>query len=257
MAAIDVPEISLAEQSSIVDCLDRISDKIALNREINRNLEAMARQLYDYHFTRSNTWPVLTLGELCSFKNGINYSKDEIGNKFKIINVRNISATSFLLNGETFDEISIPSSKAKKYILSDKDIIIARSGCPGTTRLYVDNPEDVLFCGFIICCTPNDSKLRYYLTYQLKNLEGTSATTSGGSILQNVSQDTLKMIKIPIPSIEKIDAFNIALQPIITKMRTVIGEILTLTNIRDELLPLLMNGQVSVRPQEVNCDLVA
>lgn len=38
LAAIDVPEISLADQGSIVDCLDRISDKIALNREINRNL---------------------------------------------------------------------------------------------------------------------------------------------------------------------------------------------------------------------------
>lgn len=38
-------------------------------------------------------WEVKRLGEVCDFRNGINYDKNEIGNKsYKIVNVRNISA---------------------------------------------------------------------------------------------------------------------------------------------------------------------
>ena len=98
-------------------------------------------------------WEVRQLGNLCSFRNGINYTKDEVGESYSIVNVRNISATSIILDTEHFDVITIPSSKASKYILTKKDIIIARSGCPGATRL-LQIPNNTLFCGFIICCTP-------------------------------------------------------------------------------------------------------
>ena len=200
---------------------------IAKRLPINHNLEAMAKQLYDYWFVQFDfpdengkpykssggkmvwneklkreipeDWKVAQLGNLCSFRNGINYAKDEIGEPYAIVNVRNISATSILLDGEDFDVITIPLSKATNYILTEKDIVIARSGCPGSTRL-LHTSNKTLFCGFIICCTPIEEYLRNYITLFLKILEGSSATTSGGSILQNVSQDTLKSLWIILPS---------------------------------------------------------
>ncbi len=45
------------------------------------------------------------------------------------------------------------------------------------------------------------------------------------------------------------------LEPILSKKRQIEVEIKALIQERDELLPLLMNGQVSVMPSEVNCDL--
>ena len=56
-------------------------------------------------------WEVRQLGNLCSFRNGINYTKDEVGESYSIVNVRNISATSIILDTEDFDVITIPSSK--------------------------------------------------------------------------------------------------------------------------------------------------
>ena len=42
----------LEEQKRIASILSALDNKIALNREINQNLEAMAKQLYDYWFVQ-------------------------------------------------------------------------------------------------------------------------------------------------------------------------------------------------------------
>ena len=261
------------EQNKLVSILALIDRKIELNCAINQNLEAMAKQFYDYWFVQfdfpnENGKPYKSCGgkmvwneklkreipscfnianmeKLCKFRNGINYSKDETGNDFQIVNVRNISSSKILLDGEDFDTITVPMTKAENYLLKSEDIIIARSGCPGSTRLLI-SPTNTLFCGFIICCTPHNSSMRNYLTYCLKQLEGTNATTSGGSILQNVSQDTLKGLPIVVPNKQIINKFNETIELIFTRILNCLKETKAFTKQRDELLPLLMNGQVSV-----------
>lgn len=280
LLSVDVVLPPLKEQKRIGSMLANIDRKIALNRAINHNLEAMAKQLYDYWFVQFDFpdangkpykssggkmvwneklkreipegWEVAQLGNLCSFRNGINYAKDEIGEPYAIVNVRNISATSILLDGEDFDVITIPLSKATNYILTEKDIVIARSGCPGSTRL-LHTSNKTLFCGFIICCTPIEEYLRYYVTLFLKMLEGSSATTSGGSILQNVSQDTLKSLWVILPPIKLLMIFDGFLKDLIDLLYSNSMTIKHLTKLRDSLLPLLMNGQVKVGAER-NCD---
>ena len=273
LSAIDIEYLPLEKQNQIVAYLASIDEKIKVNRQINDNLEAMAKQLYDYWFVQfdfpneegkpykssggamvwneklkreiPSCFEVVNMGKLCDFRNGINYSKDETGNDYQIVNVRNISSSRILLDGEDFDVITVPTSKAENYVLKPDDIIIARSGCPGSTRLLLSS-ANTLFCGFIICCSPNDSSMRNYLVYCLKQLEGTNATTSGGSILQNVSQDTLKGLHVIVPKKQIIDKFNKTIELIFARMLNCLKESKALTKQRDELLPLLMNGQASV-----------
>ena len=265
------PDITI--QRKIASIWTSYDQKIHLNSVINDNLEAMAKQLYDYWFVQfdfpneegkpykssggamvwneklkreiPSCFEVVNMGKLCDFRNGINYSKDETGNDYQIVNVRNISSSRILLDGEDFDVITVPTSKAGNYVLKPDDIIIARSGCPGSTRLLL-SPANTLFCGFIICCSPNDSSMRNYLVYCLKQLEGTNATTSGGSILQNVSQDTLKGLHVIVPEKQIIDKFNKTIELIFARMLNCLKESKALTKQRNELLPLLMNGQASI-----------
>ena len=265
------PDITI--QRKIASIWTSYDQKIHLNSVINDNLEAMAKQLYDYWFVQfdfpneegkpykssggamvwneklkreiPSSFEVVNMGKLCDFRNGINYSKDETGNDYQIVNVRNISSSRILLDGEDFDVITVPTSKAENYVLKPDDIIIARSGCPGSTRLLL-SPANTLFCGFIICCSPNDSRMRNYLVYCLKQLEGTNATTSGGSILQNVSQDTLKGLHVIVPEKQIIDKFNKTIELIFARMLNCLKESKALTKQRNELLPLLMNGQASI-----------
>ena len=67
----------------------------------------------------------------------------------------------------------------------------------------------------------------------------------------------LKEMHIIIPSQKVADEFVDVIKPLFDKWTDNVMQIAQLTKQRDELLPLLMNGQVSVMPPEVNCDLYA
>ena len=163
-----------------------------------------------------------------------------------IVNVRNISASTLLLNKEEMDLISLPSNLADRYLVQKNDILIARSGSPGSVRLIIDN-DDVIYCGFIIHCLPFDENMRYFLTFSLKKYEGTSATKTGGSILQNVSQDTLKALRFPIPPKNVLKQFNKQIVQLINLMQLSNKENQELASLRGFLLPMLMNGQVTFK----------
>ena len=263
------------EQVKIGDMLYNLEKKIQINRKINDNLEHQLEDIYSYWFTQfdfpdtigqpykvaggamlwneklkreiPSGWDVKSLGELCSFRNGINYDKSVAGNKtYRIINVRNISSSSIVLDEKDLDEICLPQKQGDKYCVANDSIIVARSGIPGATRILHKPSDNTIFCGFIICCTPVDKALQYYLTFYLKQLEGSSATQTGGSILQNVSQDTLSSLLVPVPPLPLITKFNeVALQTI-ELIYANTNEINELRNLRNWLLPMLMNGQATV-----------
>lgn len=265
----------LKVQENIFDILNTISIKIENNNKIISELESMAKAIYDYWFLQfefpnedgkpykssggkmvwneelkreiPEGWQVHNISDLCTLGNGINYDKKAVGDKtYKIVNVRDISASSLLINKEAMNEISLPSSLANKYLVNKNDILIARSGTPGAVRLVLDT-DNVIYCGFIIHCLPNNLEDRFYLTFTLKRYEGTNATKTGGSILQNVSQDTLKSLTIPLPSKNALLGFNTKLKPLIDKMQLCIEENNQLASLRDFLLPMLMNGQVTFK----------
>ena len=60
---------------------------------------------------------------------------------------------------------------------------------------------------------------------------------------------------IIVPSQAVTDEFSKVIEPVFTEWTSQIFEVIQLSKQRDELLPLLMNGQVSVMQPEVNCDL--
>ena len=263
------------EQVRIGDMLYAVECKIQKNKEINDYLEQQLQLLYDYWFTQYNfpnedgqpykasnglmvwnkminhlipaDWKVKPLGTICSFRNGINYDKNVDGNTiYKIINVRNISSSTLFLDESNFDEICLPKQQGDKYYVSDDSIIIARSGIPGATRILCNPSSNIIFCGFIICCTPSDNTLQNYLTLYLRQFEGSSATQTGGSILKNVSQETLKNLIVPIPPQSLLNQFNDSILPIYNLINSNTKENVQLITLRDWLLPMLMNGQTTI-----------
>lgn len=76
-----------------------------------------------------------------------------------------------------------------------------------------------------------------------------------GSVQQQLTVPELSNFIIPYPTPTEIQKYDILTTPILEVLHSNKTEIMRLQNIRDELLPLLMNGQVSVMPTAVNCDL--
>ena len=275
----------LPTQKSIAKVLSDLDAKIELNNKINRELEAMAKTLYDYWFVQFDFpvrtlsgvegykssggkmvynaelkreipegWAVKKLGDLGDFKNGVNYDPSNPGEiACPIINVRNISASSFFIKNEDLDIIYLRESDVRKYSVNAGSIIIARSGIPGATRMISDIAENTLYCGFAIHYSLNNLGFKIPVFFFLKSLEEHIQSGSGGTILKNVNQGTLNALKIVLPKEDStVSKFNNLIEPIFGKITNVQKQNQHLTTLRDWLLPMLMNGQVTVRQAHGN-----
>lgn len=248
--------------------LSRVNNSI-----INDYLEEMAKTIYDYWFVQfdfpdengkpykstggkittsnnhkfPNDWRIVSISDVCALKNGINYEKGVDGDEsYTIVNVRDITSSSLFINCDSCDTLLLPSVLANKYLITNDTILIARSGTPGAIRLVQNKICNVIYCGFIIAATPNDASYRDYLAFTLKKYEGSNATQTGGSILKNVSQDTLNSLSIIYPPVNIVDKFNGIIKPLLDKITANNNEISRLINLRNWLLPMLMNGQAAI-----------
>ena len=272
---VSYPE-DIEEQHRIALVLETITKRIENNNKINKELESMAKTIYDYWFLQfefpnedgkpykssdgkmvwseelkreiPEGWKVKRIDDFGKLNNGINYNKNEVGDKsYKIVNVRNISETSLLLSKTKMDDIVLTARTADNYLLKENDILIARSGIPGAVRILNNDIENTIYCGFIICLRLASDLYRRYLVYKLKDYENTTATTSGGTIMQNGSQSTLKSIKLAVPEKRYILKFNEKIDSIWSNMQNNEKENQALVSLRNFLLPLLMNGQVGFK----------
>lgn len=271
---------NISMQKKISSVLFALDEKISLNKKINATLEDMAKTLYDYFFVQFDFpdengkpykisggkmifspelnrniplgWQVKKISDFGNLKNGINYEKKTVGDKiFKIVNVKNISESKFSILTETLDDINLPSKNAENYLTTEEDILIARSGTPGAVRIITGKNKSVIFCGFIICLKLNDKIFKNYLVLTLQKNYEIIATKSAGTILQNITQDTLKNFLLVTPPTKILEKFNAKIEPIISKINENLQENNLLEKLRDFLLPLLMNGQVGFEEEKI------
>lgn len=271
---------SLYEQKSISKILSDLDSKIEINIEMNKTLESLVQAIFkrwfvDFEFPfdfaqgKPNEkgkpymssggkmvdselgkipegWTVSNLGDGGTFKNGINYLRDETGDTdFFIANVRDIANNKLLLK-ESLDKIQINLSKAKEYLLQEKDILIARSASPGEISLVLGDLEKVIYSGFSIryrLSNPNNYLFIFHIMQGLKtNLQNYSI----GTTLQSVNQETLKNMKFILPSDETLKEFNKISKQMLNKTLSNLQQNRELSQIRDSLLPRLMSGKIRV-----------
>ena len=265
----------LATQEQCFNVLNLIDQKIQINNQINRELEDMAKTLYDYWFVQFDFpdqngkpykssggkmvynpelkreipegWRVEKLGDVAKFKNGINYEKTSSGSeKIKIINVRNISSSTIFVNQTDLDEISLENDKSTNFIVNEGMILITRSGIPGATRLVSELEAKTVYSGFIIASEVNDLIFKNLIFYYLKNVEEVLKNQSAGTIMKNISQSVLTDMVISLPPQNVLLKFNSIIDNLLEQMKNVQRQNQELTQLRDWLLPMLMNGQVKV-----------
>ena len=269
-----VPQFN-KELHNRIKILLNIDQKIQINNQINQELEAMAKTLYDYWFVQFDFpdqngkpykssggkmiyhpelkreipegWGVEKLGELAQFKNGINYEKTSSGSeKVKIINVRNISSSTIFINQTDLDEIFLENDKSTNFIVNEGMILITRSGIPGATCLVSELEAKTVYSGFIIASEVNDLINKNLIFYYLKHVEEVLKNQSAGTIMKNISQSVLTDMAVSLPPQNLLLKFNLIIDNLLEQMKNVQRQNQELTQLRDWLLPMLMNGQVKV-----------
>ena len=267
-------------QKRIAAILSKIDRKIELNRAINQNLEAMAKQLYDYWFVQfdfpnEEGKPYKSSGDKMVWNEKL---KREIPEGWDISLIKDIATTYSggtpkSTNIEYYDngEIAwINSGELNSPIITKTTNYITKCGLENSSaKLYPSNSilgamygatagkvslltfeacSNQAVCGVI----PTIENMLYYVYFHISSLYSHFITLSTGSARDNISQDTIKNILLPIPTRNILKLFDEKIGSIYQTIVNNYQQIDSLTKQRDELLPLLMNGQVSV-----NSDLSA
>ena len=265
---------SIEEQKRIGEHFSNIDRKIELNRAINHSLEAMAKQLYDYWFVQfdfpdENGRPYKSSGGKMVWNEKL---KRDIPEGWKAAKVQDIAltysgGTPTSTNSDYYDEGNIPwvnSGDLNSPIITSTSYYITEKGFnrssarlypPKTilVALYGATAGKVSLLSFEACSNqavcgviPKENVMTTYIRYYLTSLYEQFKTLSSGSARDNISQDTIKNTALTIPQHELLKNYSEIVNPIINKIIANQHEIESLTKQRDELLPLLMNGQVSV-----------
>ena len=262
----EFPIFSPEQRKDIGKFITDIESKIAVNRQINDNLEAMAKQLYDYWFVQFDfpneegkpykssggkmVWNEnlkreipegwndgcfsdianITMGQS---PDGSSYNEDsegvifyqgstDFGIRFPSVRMYTTAPTRFAKQGDILMSVRAPVGAVN---IANTDCCIGRGLSAINSKI-----GSMTYIYFVI----------HYLKVRFDNLN--SAGTTFGSI----TKDDLHGLPIVIPSSDVIKMFESISKPIFDKQMNIGQEIENLTKQRDELLPLLMNGQVSV-----------
>ena len=237
---------SLEKQQAIISVLTAIDSKIQANTEINDNLYAQAKAIFDNHFINIDAipagWRKGNLLDIANYLNGLAMQKfrpqgHEIG--LPVLKIKE------LRQGSCDDSSELCSLSIKpEYIIHNGDVVFSWSG-----SLLVD-----IWCGgtcglnqhlFKVTSDVYD-KWFYYLwtAHHLARfiaIAADKATTMG-----HIKREELAKAEVLIPCEEDYTSFNSIMQPIFELIISNRIESRKLAALRDELLPKLMTGEIDV-----------
>ena len=254
LSAIDIEYLPLEKQNQIVASLASIDEKIKVNRQINDNLEAMAKQLYEYWFVQfdfpnEEGKPYKSSGGAMVWNEKL---KREIPQGWNILPISDIlDKYPTTKRYETKEYLQIGKypiiDQGDAYIVgftNENDNLLTRH----PAVLFGDHSTKVKFLDFDfargadgtqILYSSNDAVSQYYLYLVVSALQIPNPGYSRHF-------KYLKELPIVIPSLSIATKFVNIVKPLFEKWTKNIFNNIALTKQRDELLPLLMNGQPSV-----------
>ncbi len=279
---IKVPLRNEIQQQKIASILSTFDDKIELNNKINTELEQMTKTLYEYWFVQfdfpdENGKPYKTSGGIMHYNKEL---KREIPKDWEVKQLNDIilrSGTGLnprdnfeLGHGDNF-YITIKNVKGGKIIFDDTcdrvndealkiinkrsdlqvgDVLFTSIEPVGITYFIHEKPKNWNINESVFTIRPNYEKITSEYLYMLLSSEEMKAFTknaSAGSIHKGIRHTVLKTFKLPYKNKEITEDFSKIVSPIFKRIYMLDSENKKLAELRDWLLPMLMNGQVTIK----------
>jgi len=254
---IEFPFPPLPTQRRIAEILSALDDKIELNRQTNATLEAIAQTIFKEWFVNFNFpgatgemveselgmipygWRVLPLDEIADFLNGLalqNFPPENEEDYLPVIKIRELK------NGVSDSSERATSKIPDKYIIHDGDLIFSWSGTL-EVRYWVGG-EGALNQHLFKVTSPKYPLWFCYqwLLYHLadfRKIAEEKTTTMG-----HIKREHLSSALCLVPN--DLETLDIVIHPIIDKIIENSKENFSLVQMRDHLLPKLMNGEIEV-----------
>lgn len=241
---------NIEKQTKIAQILQTLDKKIIINRQINQNLEAMAKQLYDYWFVQFDFpneegkpykssggkmvwneklkreipegWDNCTLEYFLTIKNGRDH--------------KHLAEGLYPVYGSGGE-----MRRVKESLYRGESVLMPRKGTLNNI-MYIDEAfwtVDTMF--YSEMKIPHCAK---YIFFAIKDIDFTRWDSGTG--VPSMTASTLYNLTMIKPNKDLLKRFDKTIAPIFYKMKQIKVECEELIKQRNELLPLLMNDQVSV-----------
>ncbi len=251
----------LPTQQKIAAILSSLDDKIELNNKINTNLEQQAQALFKNWFVdfepfggkMPEGWKEIPLEELCTVVTK-GTTPTTLGKKFTEIGINFIKGES-ILDNHTFDLQKIShiddetNLMLKRSIIQPNDILFTIAGTLGRFA-FIDEtltPANTNQAVGIIRANPEIISPYYLYSFFIGNWHNDYYTKRIQQAVQaNLSLGTIKSLPIIIPDSQNLNKYTALIEPIFKQIKQLENENIKLANLRDTLLPKLMNGEIEV-----------
>lgn len=275
----DIPSLDI--QNDISNILYSIDKKIELNNKINSELEHFAKTLYEYWFVQfdfpdENERPYKSSGGKMIYneklKRNIPYewSVDNVkscithintglnprynfvlnNGNIKYITVKNLTTQGSIdfSNCDTIDEVA-QKTVHKRSDISKGDILFASIAPLGRCYLIQEEPQTWDINESVFSIRPKNTMPSEYLYMFLmsETFVKKAENSSTGSVFAGIRIKTLENMLMVIPDEKILKQFKEKISKILLQKYSKECENQELTSIRDFLLPMLMNGQVTIR----------
>lgn len=251
-------------QKKIANILDSVDDKIALNREMNKTLEAMAQAIF-------KSWFV----DFDPFKEG-EFIESELGMIPKGWEAKPLTDCTKVIGGGTpktsiseywngdipwFSVADAPSGSDVFVVETEKNI--TQEGLKNSSTKLLDAGTTIVTARGTVgkialagnAMTMNQScyalapidETPYFTYYLVSSSIVELKQKTHGSVFDTITKETLASIQVVMPSIDAIKEFESTVGSIMLRIKENLLETKTLSTLRDTLLPKLLSGEMELK----------
>ena len=243
---------SIDNQKRIVKLLNSIDKKIKLNNEINNNLHDLCNNLYfrlvsQLNDTNSSVESIKNVAKCVLGGTPSRIKKEYWNGSINWINSGEINKFRIIKASEKITELGL--NKSSTTLLPRGTTVLAITGATlgQVSRLEIDSCANQSVIGIIT----NKKELNNYMYLSILNSINDVVLKKTGGAQQHINKNDVETHEIIVPSTELISQFDEIIRPLFDQISVNCFEINKLEQLRDTLLPKLMNDEIDLDNIEI------
>lgn len=206
-----IPYPTLDKQAEIAVNLNKVSSIIEAREQelqlLDNLIKARFVEMFGDPVMNEKGWITKSLLDMGRCKNGMNFHYDDEGVEINCLGVGDFKELSIIDNTDELPTVSLKEMPSEEYLLKDDDIVFVRSNgnkaLVGRSIAVYPGNVPTTFSGFCIRYRKHDNEI--IVPYLLRALKADSMRmkmTGRGANIQNLNQQILGTLVIPVPPIE-------------------------------------------------------
>ena len=237
---VNIPK-NVKDQMKIAKVLSNLDDKIELNTQTNDNLYEMMKIKFEDWITNLNKYEVSSLSKIAKYTNGLTMQKFRPKDNEESLPVIKIKEMN---DGITENTERCSTNIKDEVIINNGDVLFAWSG---TLCMSIWGKGKAGLNQHIFKVTSDKYPKWFYYFWTLKHLNRFKMIAAGkATTMGHIKRGELDISEVLIPKNKELQEMHKIMQPLFNKYINNLIQNETLTQLRDTLLPKLMNGEIDL-----------